>query len=418
MLTVFRECAERAEKEAAGGAALQAAWESVAAQALDTVSRTPSMLRVLRDAGVVDSGGYGFAVMLEGGLQALTGIGDGAVVFAVPEARVNGGVLSGHVSREFAAAAKEEVWGYCTSFAVLGKALDPAAVRVTIAALGRSSVVAGDETVVKVHVHVLDPGVPLSYGASIGTLSNIEIMNMDEQAAEQARVWGGEARPETEKAAVAVVAVVAGGGMAELFRSTGLGLCSIVEGGDTMNPSTADLLKAVEAARSDSVLILPNNKNVIGTAGQVPGLTQKHVRVVPTRSMQAGVSALLALSPESALDENAAAMGAAAKDVVAVAVCKSTRDVKMNGRKVSEGDYIGIVGDDIIAAAPGSQEALLASLDRRVTAGSVVTVYYGAGISKAEAEAAAEKLRSSHPGAEVELVEGGQPHYEYLAAVE
>ena len=417
MLTVFRECADAAEEEAARTSALADVLRAAAVQARDTTSRTPSMLEVLRQAGVVDSGGYGFTVMLEGALDLLSGSGDGAATYAPPAAIANGHVLAGHVAAGFAAQVAAEAWGFCTSFAITGAGLDPDAVRQKVNALGRSAVVAGDDRILKVHVHVADPDVALKYGATLGTVSNVEVANMDKQTGAQAKAWA--AAPSTSaKLDVAIVAVVVGDGMAALFRATGLGACTVVPGGDSMNPSTADLVSAVEAAGADCVVLLPNNKNVVGTAQQVAALTRKQVRVIPTRSMQSGVAALLGYSPGRGLEQTARDMAAAAADVTSIAVTRATRDITSDGVRVRLGDFIAIVGDEIKAAGNRAVDVLADAAAMSATAGGIVTVYYGAGVSLAEAEAAAETLRGRLHGTEVELVSGGQPHYDYLAAVE
>lgn len=432
MLTVFRECADCAETAAAAGLPFSDAWAATAKQARDTVAKTPSMLDVLREAGVVDSGGYGFSVMLEGGLQAMTGSGNGASVFAAPAPILNGKTASGQVQQEFVAAVTEEAWGYCTSFAVEGAGLDLEKIRAKVNAMGKSAVVAGDGDAVKVHVHVLDPGSALSYGVLLGSISNVDVKNMDQQArawasersgdtlSAQERLAGGPSAPDqpTERLAVAIVAVVAGDGLAGLYRSTGLGACSVVQGGDSMNPSTAEILRAIEAAPSDNVIVLPNNKNVIGTAKETPGLSKKQVRVVPTRSVQAGIAALLAFSPDASFDENAGHMQDAAGAVVAGAVCKATRDVTMDGHDVKKDSYIGLLDDEIVATGATPLAALTAAVRGKAGAGSVVTLYSGAGVSGKAAGAAEEKLRQLLPGAELELVNGGQPHYEFLVSIE
>lgn len=432
MLTVFRECATCAEAASASGASLHEAWKATSSQAMETVSLTPTMLDVLRQAGVVDSGGYGFAVILSGGLEALTGAGDGSSVIAAPPARLGDGSRAGAVRQEFVASVAEEIWGYCTSFAVVGLGLDVAAIRSRVTAMGRSAVVAGDDSAVKVHVHVEDPGEVLSYGVSLGALSNVDIKNMDDQT----RQWaagraglpaagtpgasgdaGAPGRP-AGRVSVAVVAVVAGAGLADLYRSTGLGACDVVQGGDSMNPSTAEILRAIEAAPSEDVIVLPNNKNVIGTAREISALTSKRVRIVPTRSVQAGISALLAYSPDAALDENASNMEGAATEVSAGAVCRATRDVELDGHDVRRGIYIGLLDDRVVAVASSPAEALDRLLEGRARSGSVVTIYTGDAVSDEDAQRAASQVRSSAPAAEVEVVRGGQPHYDYLVSIE
>ncbi len=418
MLTVFRECADRAEAVAAVNTSLTVVLTAAAEQARDTTSRTPSMLDVLRQAGVVDSGGYGFTVMLEGALDAFTGRSDGASTYSPPDAIVDGKVLSGHVQAGFAAHVTEEAWGFCTSFAIEGVGLDLAAIREKVKSLGKSAVVAGDERAIKVHVHVLDPGGTLGYAASLGVVSNVEVKDMDEQARDQAAAWASPQAGPQERVAVAVVAVVAGEGMARVFMATGMGACSVISGGDTMNPSTAELVKAVEAANSDAVVLLPNNKNVVGTARQVQALTKKQVRVVPTRTMQAGIAALLGFSLDASLEANAAEMADAAKAVTAIAVSRSTRDVTLGGVSVRKGEFIAVEGDDIVAAAGRPGDVLVQAVVRHATRADVVTVYNGAGVSEDDAAGVAAEVRRRLPGVEVEVVRGGQPHHEYLASVE
>jgi dihydroxyacetone kinase-like predicted kinase len=185
-----------------------------------------------------------------------------------------------------------------------------------------------------------------------------------------------------------------------------------------MNPSTAEILRAIEAAPSENVVVLPNNKNVIGTAKETPALTKKHVRIVPTRSVQAGVSALLAYSPDAPLDETASNMEDAAAAVSAGAVCKATRDVELDGHRVRRGAYIGLLDDRVVAVASTPAGALDRLLEGRATSGSVVTIYTGDAVSEKDAEGVADRVRAKVPDAEVEVVKGGQPHYDYLVSIE
>ncbi len=415
MLTVFRECARRAYEAAQSGASLDEALAATVEQAHATVAKTPSMLDVLREAGVVDSGGYGFAVMLQGAHEALTGQGTGAHVIAAPVPDT-GGAPTGRVRPEFTTSALEVNWGYCTVFAIEGSGLDPAGIRQEMASMGKSAVVAGDSEAVKVHVHVLDPGKPISYGVGLGTVSNVEVKNMDEQA----RGWAAARKAEDAPAVLklAVVAVVAGAGMQALFQSTGLGACSVVAGGDSMNPSTQELLAAVERAPSENVVVLPNNKNVIGTARLLQGLTRKHVHVVPTRSMPAGLAALLGFSPDGAASEVAAAMKQSAAGVREGSVFRASRTTSVDGRPVAKGEYLGMLDEKVVSAGRSAGEALAKMLQGRVQDGAVVTLYRGARLPAGKAEAAVTPLRKRHKGAEVELLDGGQPHHEYLVSIE
>jgi dihydroxyacetone kinase-like predicted kinase len=185
-----------------------------------------------------------------------------------------------------------------------------------------------------------------------------------------------------------------------------------------MNPSTAEILRAIEAAPSEDVIVLPNNKNVIGTAKETPALTNKRVRIVPTRSVQAGISALLAYSPDSPLEENATNMEDAAATVSAGAVCKATRDVELDGHNVRRGAYIGLLDDKVVAVASTPAGALDRLIEGRAPSGSVVTIYTGDAVSEEEAERATSQVRARVPSAEVEVVRGGQPHYDYLVSIE
>jgi DAK2 domain fusion protein YloV len=415
MLTVFREAAEAAESHS--GDDVVATWDAACRQAKDAVRRTPELLDVLRDAGVVDAGGFGFAALLAGGLSYLKGESDGSIVLDVPGSSVRS---------DFVARTETESWGYCVSFAIEGDRLDPDAIRSRVPALGKSCVVAGDERQVKVHVHSMDPGGPLTYGVSLGTVSNIVILNMDEQSREWARsqrtgsaAAGQPVRPPgVARLPVAVVAVVAGDGMAKLFTANGLGACSIVPGGDSMNPSAGDIAAAVEAAPAPAVIVLPNNRNVIGTAGLVRSLTTKAVHVVPTISMQAGVAALLSFSTDQPVDASVTSMTAAAAAVKAIAFCHATRDSRVDGIDVRKGQAMGIV-DGKLARVSDDAERLVIDLTSEIArAAELVTVYRGADVTRPEADRTAAALRARVPGVEVEVVDGDQPLYPYLISVE
>ena len=419
MLTVFRECADIAERTVRETPGFEPVLAASATQALDTTKRTPEMLDILQEAGVVDSGGYGFTIMLFGALDALRGEGDGGVVVAPPAVGDRDGAASTTVRAEFALAAQEEIWGYCTVFAIEGEDLDVAGIRSKVSELGRSAVVAGDESVAKVHVHMEDPGLALSFATSLGTISNIDIKNMDEQTKEWATgQTDGEAGSTAETIPLAVVAVAAGEGMQDLFINAGLETCSVVTGGDSMNPSVGDLLEAVEQAPSDNVLLLPNNKNVVGTAGEVPGLTPKSVRVIPTVSMQHGIAAMLALSPEDDIDSNADAMNEALETIRDGAVFRATRDVSIGGVDVVEGQYTGLVDGSVKVSGKNLEAVLIETVGGSAQDGELVTIYWGADISEERANDLAARLEEAVPGVEVEPVDGGQPHYEFLFSIE
>ena len=419
MLTVFRECADAAERAVRETPGFEPVLAASASQALDTTRRTPEMLDILQEAGVVDSGGFGFTIMLFGALEALRGEGDGGVIVAPPAVGDRGSAASSTVRAEFALSAQEEIWGYCTVFAIEGEGLDLSKIRSKVTDLGRSAVVAGDETLVKIHVHMEDPGQALSFATSIGTISNIDIKNMDEQTKEWAAgQTDGDAETPTETIPLAVVAVAAGAGMQNLFINAGLETCSVVTGGDSMNPSVGDLLEAVEQAPSDNVLLLPNNKNVVGTAGEVPGLTSKNVRVIPTVSMQHGIAAMLALTPDDDIDSNAAAMNEAFETIQDGAVFQATRDVSIGGVDVIEGQYTGLVGGTVRCCGEDLEAVLIETVSGSAEEGSLLTLYWGGDVNEEQANGIAARLEETVSGIEVEAVDGGQPHYEFLVSIE
>ena len=419
MLTVFRECADAAERAVRETPGFEPVLAASASQALDTTRRTPEMLDILQEAGVVDSGGFGFTIMLFGALEALRGEGDGGVIVAPPAVGDRGSAASSTVRAEFALSAQEEIWGYCTVFAIEGEGLDLTEIRSKVTDLGRSAVVAGDDTLVKIHVHMEDPGQALSFATSMGTISNIDIKNMDEQTKEWAAgQTDGDAETPTETIPLAVVAVAAGAGMQNLFINAGLETCSVVTGGDSMNPSVGDLLEAVEQAPSDNVLLLPNNKNVVGTAGEVPGLTSKNVRVIPTVSMQHGIAAMLALTPDDDIDSNAAAMNEALETIQDGAVFQAIRDVSIGGVDVIEGQYTGLVDGTVRCCGEDLEAVLIETVSGSAEEGSLLTLYWGGDVNEEQANGIAARLEETVSGIEVEAVDGGQPHYEFLFSIE
>lgn len=420
MLTVYRECADTAEASAARNGSLENVLSAVAAGSLETVRRTPRLLPVLAEAEVVDSGGFGFAVMLDGALRALRGEEPAARVIEVP--MPGGTKFSGSVKADFVDASEEIDWGYCTVFAIQAETLDIEKIRAHMNQLGRSPIVDGTDGIAKVHVHMEDPGKALSAGLGYGQISNVEIANMDEQTAGWASARRGNASrsPVATLAApdIAVVAVAAGDGLTNLIISTGLGATSVVEGGDTMNPSVADLLAAVDAAPSNKVILLPNNKNVIAAAQQVPDLTGKDVRVVPTRSVQTGVAALLAFSMDLTLDQNEKTMNEVAAEVGEGRVCRASRDVTIYGHDIKAGMTFATFEDEIVTVGRDPLFVLIKLIEERSDGAEIVTVYTGDTVTPEQAETATQALEDKFADIDVEVVYGGQPHYDYLIAVE
>ena len=421
MLTVYRECADIAEKSAAENDSLVSVLEDVAAEALASVRRTPELLPVLKEAKVVDSGGFGFAVMLDGALRALRGEHPVGRVLDVPMPA--GKTFSGSVKADFVDASEEIDWGYCTVFAIQAEGLDLDKIRDHMDRIGRSPIVDGTEDIAKVHVHMENPGEALTAGIGYGQLSNIEIANMDDQAAG----WAADRREDDRlilqtlaatPVEIAVVAVAAGDGLTDLIVSAGMGATSVVEGGDTMNPSVYDLLAAVEAAPSDKVILLPNNKNVVPAAKEVPGLSSKDVRVVTTHSVQTGVAALLEFNTSQSLSDNESAMNDVVGEVGDGRVCMASRDVTVYGHEIRKGMAFATFDDEIVAVGREPLFVLNKLITDHATDAEIITVYTGESLTPEQVSTTTETLENKFSDIEIEVVYGGQPHYEYLIAVE
>ena len=407
LLTVARRTAEAMSDSIQGGEPdLVELFETALAGCRKAVLQTPDQLPVLKEAGVVDAGGQGFAIMLEAALRYLQGEDAGAVHIETVQPLAQ-------VTESFLEAAESELYGYCTQLLISGTALDPDALRAQVDALASSTVVIGDDTMVKIHVHTFDPGAILSLGTAVGTLSSVTVENIDEQHQEFQKARRQEAPPT----ALGVVAVAWGQGIEELFRSLGVG--HVVVGGQTMNPSCQELLDAVESLRAETALVLPNNPNIIPTAHQAAGLSSTHLRVVETRNIPQGVAAMLAYNPEMDDAANAAAMQGAAASVRAGEVVTAVRDATVDGRAVRAGEVMGTLEGGLVVSGPQRQEVLGALVQHAAPVeGSLITLYWGGDTTEAEAEEAALHLQGRCPGVDVELVHGGQPYYHYLVSIE
>ena len=418
MLTVIRRAAEAALEVDASHvvSVLATAYEASCIALRDT----PEQLPVLKEAGVVDSGGLGVVIIIGGALEALSPDHHREASAAVGlEAIIDGSMASlGGDARSpeqgFVHASLEEAWGYCTEFIINGSGLSLEAVRHYCEEMGRSTVVVGDSNHVRVHVHMEDPGAAISFGVSLGSVSNVKIENMDEQNAQWAA--GHVATARSAGSPLTVVAVAAGQGLAELFLESGCG--HVIEGGQTMNPSVQQIMQGIEFAGAERTIFLPNNKNIVLTAQQVAA-NDGTVHVVPTRSVPQGVAALLAYNPLSTLEENLEAMEAALPEVTTIEITQAVRDTSVEGVAVRLGDYIALVDDELVLTAQSAEDALTQAISMAgIDAGSILTVYLGADADPGAAEACIQSLAAGTPGLEVEQLYGGQPHYQYLASIE
>ncbi len=437
ILTVIRESAEAAQHSAAKGSDISILLGDVVEAARAAVARTPDLLPILKQAGVVDAGGQGLTTLFEGMWRYTRGES------LQPSARQDRGeaaeVHRGRVSIE-------EEYGYEVVFLLRGENLNLEEIRDTITHMGGvSTVVAGDTKLLKVHTHIPTPGKVLDYGVSLGSLQDINIENLQEQslryAAESAREHGAAAvgtngggpahgaasatavaTPQVPSAAravgeIATVVVAAGEGWTRVFES--LGVAAIVPGGQTMNPSTQELLTAVESVACQKVILLPNNGNVVMSARQVPQLTQKEVYVVPSTSLPQGVGALLAFNFDADFAANCKAMEEALARVQTVEITHAVRAVQLDGIDVSEGDVIGLVNDRLVAAGRDAEAVIHDTLTHAgVAEHEIVTLYYGADVDEQTAQALASRIQAWFPDLEVEVVNGGQPFYAYIMSVE
>ena len=435
ILTVIRE----ASVAAVAAAERNNDIETVLAATLDgaekSVARTPTLLAILREAGVVDAGGQGLYRLFQGALLDLIGQAPAGVA-RTRAAAAKPSTLVAHA---------DEGFGYETMFLLHagdGRMLDVDGIRGHLESISESVLVAGDPRALKVHVHNERPDEVLAYGLSLGSLSRISVENLDNQARDvretraAAFTTSGEPGPDGDTAAtvgaagrngsapsgggllpLAVIAVAAGDGLAAIFRD--FGVASVVIGGQSANPSTGELIRAVEAVAADQVLLLPNNPNVVMAARQVAAMANRPVAVVPTRNAAEGFAALLALDPTKDAAANAEPMTEAGRAVQTLAVTEAVRDATIGRRRVKHGQTIVFDPDDgLVAADHDRDKAVLAAVKSLRPGFELLTLYYGDGSDLAEAEAMAKKIGAAMPGVEVEVVHGGQPHYRYLVAAE
>ena len=419
LLTVISSVAEVAERGASSGDDIQQMFDLMSRAARDSVALTPTMLPVLREAGVVDAGGQGLAVILEGMRRHVNGEDIKEEEITPPEP-VGVETARGTVSSGFLEATDELQYGYCTQFLVEGRDLDTGLIRGKMASMADSAVVVGDETMVKVHVHASDPGPVISAAVSLGTLAQVKVENMDRQHREYSEARRQEAGPRSEgpeAASVSVVAVASGRGLEEVFK--GLGAANVLTAGDTMNPSIQQIVEITEAASGDDVIFLPNNRNIVPAAQKATEIARGLVRVVPSTSIPQGIAAILAFNSEQDLERNAAEMERAMESVRSGEVCRAIRSVQLDGVSVKDGQLIGLLERRLAVAGDDPTEVLLALLRAADLAnGDLVTLYWGSPMTEGEAKETLRRAEAAFPNVEVELVAGGQPHYHFIVSID
>jgi uncharacterized protein len=412
ILTVVREAAETAEAARGNGAgSLDGVLERATAAAYDAVARTPELLPVLKDAGVVDAGGRGFTLLLDSFLHVV----DGRPV-PEPETVSTPAAVAAHQRGDDVAALRYEVM-----YLLEADDVTIPAFKTTWDSIGDSIVVVGGDGLWNCHVHTNDIGAAVEAGIQAGRPREIRVTDLIEQVEEER--WVREARdgpptdPDALPVTTAVVAVAVGDGLRRLLRS--VGVHEVVAGGQSMNPSTAQILEAVERAPSASVVVLPNNKNIVAVAQQVDELSGREVGVVPTHSIVEALAALVVYDPDAALAENVSAMADAAARVRAGEVTQAVRDSTAECGAIAKGDWIAVTRDGIYVAAPSPADAAMALVDHLVDDESeLVTVLLGADARASDAARLRDHVGLEHPHVEIEVHEGDQPLYPFLIGVE
>jgi DAK2 domain fusion protein YloV len=412
ILTVVRELSEAAKASAGEGGDVLAVLDAARTAGQAALERTPDLLPVLKEAGVVDAGGAGLLLLLDAALNVLDDRPMPEPDLAAAPAMVHAHAEDDHSSSEL----RYEVMYFL-------EAPDETvpAFKDVWAGIGDSIVVVGGDGIWNCHIHTNDIGAAVEAALDCGRPRKIRVTDLLEQVEEER--WVREAEPDAEpvllkEVATAVVAVATGDGIRRIFHS--LGVQSVVTGGQSMNPSTAQLLEAVEKSPAPEVVILPNNKNIIPVAEQVDELTEKRVRVVPTRGVTEGFAALLNYDPDAPLDENADGMHAAAQNVVAGEVTRAVRASVCDAGPIAEGDWLGIARDGIKVVDHGSlSQAVIELLDILVTDDhEIITLIEGEGSSAGETRRVTEWVAEHRPDAAVEVHHGGQPLYPYLIGIE
>lgn len=424
ILTVAKGVAQKGVELAEEGETdLEAFFRQVIDHAEYVLNQTPEMLPVLKQAGVVDSGGQGLVEVLRGCNDAFLGK---EVIFEKPDsvktAVSNGNTIS--VQQE-----ADIRFGYCTEFIIMLE--QPVTkekenqLKAYLESIGDSIVVVADEEIIKVHVHTNDPGLAIQKALSYGALSNMKIDNMRlehhekvirmAEAAEQTQDQPDE---QTERKPVGFVAVSMGDGMEQIFKE--LGVDYVLSGGQTMNPSTEDMLNAVDHVNADTVFILPNNKNIILAANQAQSMCEdKRIVVIPTKTVPQGITAVINYVPELSVEDNESTMLSEIARVKTGQVTYAVRDTSIDGREIHQGDYMGIGDQGILSVGTDIRETIFEMMDQMIAADTeLISIYYGNGVERETAESVCAEAESRYPGCDVELQSGGQPVYYYIISAE
>ena len=425
ILTVSRGAATAAIKKAESTDDAVEVMRAALEGAKAALAKTPEMLPVLKEVGVVDSGGQGLVFIYEGFLSALTGEYIASEDFQATPATMTEMINAEHHKSVAGHVATEDIkFGYCTEIMVALKQgptyvkdFDYEEFRNYLSNLGDSLLVVNDDEIVKVHVHTEDPGLVMQEGLKYGALVKVKVDNMRNQ--HDAQVQKEEA-VQTEQSApkdFALITVVAGDGLADIFKSQGVDY--VISGGQTMNPSTEDIVKAIEQVNAKNVIILPNNKNIFMAAQSAAEVVDVNAAVVETRTVPQGFTSLLAFDPSQSIEANVEAMTASLSDVTSGSVTLAVRDTTIDGLEIHENDILGMVDGKILVSTPDMDQAILDTFDKMIDEDSeIVMIYVGEEGNKEQAQTIADKLEAAHEDIEVEIFQGDQPVYPYIFSVE
>lgn len=424
ILTVSRGAATAALKKAEDSDDAVEVMQAALDGAKRALAKTPDMLPVLKEVGVVDSGGQGLVFIYEGFLSALTGDYIASEEFQATPATMTEMINAEHHKSVAGHVATEDIkFGYCTEIMVALKQ-GPTYVKEFnyeefqgyLSGLGDSLLVVNDDEIVKVHVHTEDPGLVMQEGLKYGSLVKVKVDNMRNQHDAVLEKSVAQPQPQEEKD-FALIAVVAGDGLAEIFKSQGVDY--IISGGQTMNPSTEDIVKAIEAVNAKNVIILPNNKNIFMAAQSAAEVSEVPAAVVETRTVPQGFTSLLAFDPSKSLDENVQAMTVSLSDVVSGSVTLAVRDTSIDGLEIHENDNLGMVDGKIVVSNPDMTATLKETFAKMIDEDSeIVTIYVGEDGQEDLAEEISAYLEDKYEDVEVEIHQGDQPVYPYLMSVE
>ena len=417
ILTVAKGAADKALEIAEDCRDLSSFFADVIAHAEHVLSRTPDMLPVLKEAGVVDSGGQGLVEVLKGAYDGYLGK-EIDMNFEKPK--------SSGMSKPVSAEESNIKFGYCTEFIIMLEKEFPEKEEQTfkeyLMSIGDSLVVVADDEIVKVHVHTNDPGMAIQKALTYGQLSNMKIDNMrlehHEKVIKEAEKLAAQQRDAVPEKEVGFISVSVGDGMGDIFRD--LGADYLIEGGQTMNPSTEDVLKAIEQVHAKNIFVFPNNKNIILAANQARDLTEdKNIIVIPTKTIPQGITAMINYVPEKTVEQNTEEMLQCIGNVKTGQVTYAVRDTKIDDKEIRQGNIMGIGDHGILAVGEGVEGITMETIDAMVDEDTeIISVYYGSDVSAEDAQRLGEKLEERYPDFDVEVNDGGQPIYYYVVSVE